>query len=215
MSVEKIKKAIRKWSEVRNEPEEAISFLKQGSCFKIEKDQYERWKTKKPENVYAYVGIMKKELKFILVDSESDKDFDNCEDYIFVEDYLPGLNLSEENMLNKAVDGNITVLEALKRNMNWVLLMQSWIENKSKTSDGVFKAFIIPFKSLISQFEGTKLAESVVVIGLGTNNLADLILWNHSKTLTNEKMFVKNGDDPAPVDNLVYPCPPFSGPSQD
>jgi hypothetical protein len=168
MSVEKIKKAIRKWSEVRNEPEEAISLLKQGSCFKIEKDQYERWKTKKPENVYAYVGIMKKELKFILVDSESDKDFDNCEDFIFVEDYLPGLNLSEENMLNKAVDGNITVLEALKRNMNWVLLMQSWIENKSKTSDGVFKAFIIPFKSLISQFEGTNLPNRLWLLALET-----------------------------------------------
>jgi hypothetical protein len=212
MTLEKIRVAIKKWSEVRNSPEVAYKLLNQGTCFKIEKEQYEIWKKRAPKSIYAYASIFDSELKFVLIDSESVKDPEKNLDAIFIQDYLPGLNILEADMISKASDGNITVIEALTRNMNWVLLMQSWLENMSKTTDGVFRAFIIPFSSLEPQLEGSKNAESVLMIGLGEKKLADLILWKHSNVSGSESGEKSLVDDPYGVDNFVLPCPPFNDP---
>jgi len=212
MKMEKIRMAIRKWNEIRNTPEKAISFLKQGCCFKIEKDQYDLWKSKSPKGVFAYLGIFNSELKFIVVDSESDKNPDENQEFYFIQDFMKGLNITEKNLFRSASDGNITVQEALTRNLSWTLYMESWLINRAETTEGIFRAFVIPFASLSAHFEDEGYAESILLCGLGNQNQADLILWKNRfigelSKMTNE---VKGT---SPVENLVLPCPPYCNPS--
>ncbi len=211
MKIEKIRMAIRKWNQIRNAPEKAISFLKQGCCFKIEKEQYELWKSKSPKSVFAYLGIFNSELKFIVVDCESDKNPEGNQDYYFIQDFLKGLNITEKNLFRSASDGNITVQEALIRNMIWTVYMESWLSNKAETTDGIFRAFVIPFASLAAQFDNMSYSESILLFGLN-NNQADLIIWKNQLASDKTKA-VKADEDPSPVENLVLPCPPYCNPS--
>jgi hypothetical protein len=213
MKMERIRMAIKKWGPIRNASEEAILFLKQGCCFKIEKDQYELWKTKSPKSIFAYLGIFNGELKFIVVDCESDKNPDDNPDYYFIQDYLKGLNITENNLFRSAIDGNISVQEALIRNMNWTAYMESWIRNKAETTEGIFRAFVIPFSSLSAQFEEEGYAESILFLGLGSNLQADLILWKNQIAFEGEKTELTAGKNTAPVENAVYPCPPYCSPT--
>ncbi len=209
MNVEEIKKATNEWSKVRTSPETVLTYLKQGACFKIEKLYYEQWKKNSPENFHIYLGIFSGALKFILIDSESDKDPAAHEDSIFVSGYLPGLNITEEGFIDKAFDGNIKVIDALKKVMQWNVFVNSWVYNKVNTTYGIFQAFKVSFSDLVSQFEKTTNAESVVLFGLNNNNQADLIIWGLDPNEQQLSDFPENRVDNAPVDDIAYPVPPF------
>jgi len=208
MNIEETKKAIKEWSNVRTSPEKVLTYFKQGCCFKIEKSYYEQWKKTSPKNLHVYLGIFAGVLKFVLIDSESDKNPAAHEDSTFVGDYLPGLNITEEGFIDKAFDGDIKVIDALKKVMQWNVFVDSWVYNKVRTTYGIFQAFAVPFCDLVAQFEKTTNAESVFLFGLSNNNQADLILWGLD---TSEQQQSNLPTDTAPVEDLAYPVPPFGG----
>jgi hypothetical protein len=206
MNLDEIRQAIKEWSNVRTSPETVLTYFKQGCCFKVEKSEYEQWKKNSPENLHVYMGIFKSVLKFILIDSVSDKDPDAHQDSIFVRNYLSGLNITEEGFIQKATDGNIKVIDALTKIMQWTVFVDSWVYNKVSTTYGIFQAFTLPFSDLIAQLEDSTNTESVVFFGLGNNNQADLILWGLDNSEEKQESLAD-----APVENIAYPCPPFGG----
>lgn len=214
MTFEKIKEALKKWTAIRNLPEKSSAYLGQGCCFKIVQSQYEAWKKRSPESVYAYLGIFDNDLKFVLMDDITDKNPEENMDAVFVIDFLNGMNITEKAMIGKAIDGNITVNEAMKRNLNWILFKESWLENKSQTTEGVFRAFVLPFASLSAQFENDSQTESVLMIGLNDKDQADLILWKNRYVNTAAlKSTTADDSSTTPVENFVVPCPPYGNPS--
>jgi hypothetical protein len=210
MEFKEIENAVKEWSDIRTSPGTVVNYLKQGCCFKIEKWQYELWKKNPPKNFYVYMGIFKGSLKFILTDRVLDNDSATHKDLIFVQDYLPGLKMTEEGFINKAIDGGITVLDALKKTMRWNVFMNSWVYFKVNTTYGIFEAFKVPFSDLVSQFDNAGCEESLVQFGLGENIEAELILWGLDTDLELQaNLGLKTADTSAPVEDLATPCPPF------
>lgn len=206
MKIEKVKEAVQKWSEIRTSAKDVISYFNQGCCFKIEKSQYEVWKKKSPESLHAYMGIFETKLCIILIDSESDKDAAANEDCIFVQYYLPGLDIKEEGFIDNAVKGGIKVKEALKRGMQWTIFMESWVVNNVGATYGIFQAFDIPFDDITKLFKTHGVTDSVALFGLRSDSQADLSFWglkDYSDELTSG-LVVGAG-----VEDLVTPVPPM------
>ena len=210
MNLEEIKKAIREWSIVRTSPESVLTYLKQGCCFKIERSKFKHWSKNSPKSLHVYPGIFDGVLKFILIDSESDKDPSAHKDAISVQNYHKGLSKSEEGFIDKARDGGITVTEALKKMQQWNLFEDAWVYDAVLTEDGIFKAFVVPFVDLTSQFEGSSIPENVVFFGLN-NNKVDLIFWglDTAVELTTTSGALKLGENGIPVEDLIASVPPF------
>lgn len=209
MNLEEIKKAIKEWSKVRSSPKKVLTYFKQGSCFKIERSQFEKWNANSPETLHVHMGIFDGRLKFILVDSVSDKDPAAHQDAFFVQDYLVGLTKAEEDFIDIAVDGGLTVVDALKTVMQWNVFVNSWVNEMVHTTDGIFQAFLVPFNDLRSQFDNSSHLQSVVFFGLRNNYKADLILFglNASGKSKTSRMAVKSAG--IPVENTATPVPPF------
>ena len=206
MKIEKVKEAVQKWSEIRTSAKDVISYFKQGCCFKIEKSQYEMWKKKSPESLHAYMGIFESKLCIILIDSESDKDATLNEDYIFVQYYLPGLDIKEEGFIDNAVKGSVKVKEALKRGVQWTIFMESRVVNNVDATYGIFQAFDIPFGDIKKLFKTPGVTDSVALFGLCSDCKADLSFWG-LKDYANE---LKSGQIVnAGVEDLVTPVPPM------
>jgi hypothetical protein len=216
MKLDEIKKALQKWKDVRTSPDKAASFLKQGTCFKIKKEQYEKWKEHSPTGLFAYVGIFDHDTKFVLVDNVSNKDFDANKDFIFVQDYLSGISLEEGTFIDRATDGNITVLDALKKALRWTLCLDDWAHYKVKTTYGIFEAQVIPFSDLAKQFEGAVNPESIAIFGIRSDKEADLSIWmlgvtsSGSATTETTLLAAAAANSAGPVQDLSYPCPPYS-----
>lgn len=210
MDFKEIENAIKEWSDIRTSPGTVVNYLKQGSCFKIEKAQYELWKKNPPKDFYVYMGIFKGTLKFILTNKVLDKNSAAHKDLIFVQDYLPGLKMKEEGFINKAIDGGITVLDALKKAMRWNVFMKSWVYFKVNTTYGIFEAFKVPFSDLVSQFDNAGCEQSLVQFGLGENIEAELVLWGLDTDIELQATLVMKSEAIAPpVEDLATPCPPF------
>jgi hypothetical protein len=209
MNYEEIKKAIKDWSKVRSSPKKVIAYFKQGSCFKIERSQYEKWNANLPETLHVHMGIFDDRLKFILVDSVSDKDPSAHQDAFFVQDYLDGLAKAEAGFIDIAVDGGLSVVDALKTVMQWNVFVNSWVNETVHTTDGIFQAFYVPFADLKSQFDNSSHLQSVVFFGLHNNYKADLILFGlnaNNGAQISAKMGCGAG---IPVENAANPVPPF------
>jgi len=213
MNFEEIKKAIKEWSKVRSSPEKVLAYFKQGSCFKIERSQFEKWNSKLPETLHVHMGIFNRRLKIILVDSVSDKDPAAHQDSFFVQDYLDGLTKAEEGFIDVAVDGGLTVVDALKAVMQWNVFVNSWVNETVHTTDGIFQAFYVPFNDLKSQFDNPAHLESVVFFGLRDNFKADLILFGLNASGGSKTLLKAAKPLGIPVENLATPVPPF-GPGQ-
>ena len=212
MKIEEIKKAIGEWSIARTSADDVLGYLKQGSCFKIEKSNYDLWKTKSPENLHVYLAVFDGQLQFVLIDSESDKNPEANIDSIVVQDYYPGLNVLDGGIIDHAKDGSVKVVEALKRVMRWTVFMESWVRNSVESSAGVFQAFVLPFSDLTSQFETAGCYETMAIFGLNGKN-ADLMLWGMPTTIESSGLrtaAVPTGEDKGtPVEDISTPCPPF------
>jgi hypothetical protein len=213
MGIEKIEKAIGEWAKARTSATEVLGYLKQGTCFKIERSNYDLWKAKSPKDLHVYLGVFDGQLQFILIDSESDKDPAANIGSIVVQDYYPGLNVQDAGLIDHATDGSIKVVDALKRVMKWSMFMESWVKGCVKSAAGIFQAFIIPFSDLSSQFEAVGCHETLVVFGLNGRN-ADLMLWGMPSNaggggLRTMASAAGYGDVNYPVEDLSTPCPPF------
>lgn len=209
MELKEFKKATKKWSQVRTSTDKVLQYFSQGFCFKIEKSFYQKWKDKNAESLLVYIGIIGKKMKFILVDSESDKDPESNADCYFEQDCLSGIDLDNMGFLDNATDGNISVKDGLQKATQWNIFYQSWVKNKIDTPNGIFQMFIVPFSDLKSQFEIADHAETLVMLGLNSNLDANLILWVLTQKNLSKTRSVKGGLKFAPVEDLVCPCPPF------
>ncbi|WP_320054581.1 hypothetical protein [uncultured Acetobacteroides sp.] len=213
MEIGEIRKAIGEWSKARTSSDDVLTYLKQGTCFKIEKSNYNLWKTKSPKELHVYLGVFNGQLQFVLIDSESDKDPAVNIGSIVVQDYYPGLNVQDAGLIDHATDGSIKVVDALKRVMKWTMFMESWVKDCVKSDAGVFQAFVIPFSDLSSQFEAAGSHETLVVFGLNGKN-ADLMLWGMPSNAGGSGVramasAIDDGDVGYPVEDLSTPCPPF------
>lgn len=212
MKLDEIKQAIGEWAKARTSADDVLTYLKQGTCFKIEKSNYDLWKQKSPKSLHAYLGIFEGQLQFILVDSESDKNPEANIDSFIVQDYYTGLNVLDAGFIDSAEDGSVNVMDALKRVMSWTVFMESWVRNSVKSSAGVFQAFIIPFGDLTSQFEKSNSFESMVIFGLHGKK-ADLILWGMPTNVEDGHLRTASVAEVAkagcPVENLATPVPPM------
>ena len=211
MNLDEIKQAIKEWGNVRTSPKKVLTYLKQGSCFKIERVQFEQWNKNSPEKLHAYLGIIGNKLNIVLIDSVSDKNPAAHLDSIFIQDYLKGLSKKEEEYMANATNGGITVADAQKRMKQWKTSADLWVEEKAKTPDGIFQAFLIPFVDLKSQFEGTSNPTSAVFWGINNKNEADLILWGLKPIVNQVNAALKFGEDGSPVEDLTEPAPPYGG----
>lgn len=220
MELNEVKQAIQKWDSVRNSAEQALSYLNQGACVIINRQQFEVWNQNAPSELYAYMGIFGEELKFIFVDSESSKDIAANTDRIFAQPYLPSLDILDGNFIDNAVNGSITVMDALKRIMRWNTTMDAWVSNQVNTEAGLFKAFIIPFSNLVSHFAEAGVEESMFVFGLN-GDAADLMLWGvtmapkakHMEGRMQTTAFAAaQSRDGVPVEDITTPCPPCNEP---
>jgi|WetSurMetagenome_2_1015567.scaffolds.fasta_scaffold279878_2 hypothetical protein len=209
MKIEEIKKSIKAWNNVRNSPDKALTYFKQGSCFKITKAQFDQWNKNSPENLRVYMAIFGDNLKFVLIDSESDKDVANHLDALFVQDYLEGLDIAEEGFIDNAIDGSLTIADALKKMTHWTMFVDSWVANTAHTTHGIFQAIIVPFSDLKSHFEGTSNLESAVFFGL-ENGQADLLLWGLNTRAEQPDGAIKFAMTATPVVDLAKPVPPYS-----
>lgn len=219
MELNEVKQAIQKWDSVRNSAEQALSYLNQGACVIINRQQFEVWNQNAPSELHAYIGIFGEELKFIFVDSESSKDIAANADRIFVQPYLPSLDILDGNFIDNAVNGSITVMDALKRIMRWNTTVDAWVSSQVNTEAGLFKAFIIPFSNLVSHFAEAGVEESMFVFGLN-GDAADLMLWGvtmapKTKHMEGRMQTTAFADtritDGVPVEDFVCPVPPTKG----
>ena len=211
MEIGEIRRAIGEWSKARTSANDVLAYLKQGTCFKIEKSNYDLWKTKSPKDLHVYLGVFDGQLQFILIDSESDKDPDANIDSIVVQDYYPGLNVLDGGIVDHAKDGSVKVVDALKRVMKWTVFMESWVRNSVESSAGIFQAFVLPFSDLTSQFENAGCYETMAILGLQGKN-ADLMLWGLPSNGESKQLLTADAstsDGGYPVEDIATPCPPF------
>lgn len=212
MEIGEIKRAIEEWSKARTSADDVLAYLKQGTCFKIEKSNYDLWKTKSPKELHVYLGVFNGQLQFVLIDNESDKNPEANVDSIVVQDYYPGLNVLDGGIVDHAKDGSVKVVEALKRVMRWTVFMESWVRNSVESSAGVFQAFVLPFSDLTSQFEAAGCYETMAILGLKGKN-ADLMLWGMPTSVESSGLRTAvastTEEEGTPVEDLATPCPPF------
>lgn len=197
-----IETAINNWTINRPDSTAIISFLNQGSCFEIQRNDTMKWKLKNPEFIHAYPAIFDGVLKFVLVDDVTDSDPNIDYDYVFTKDYTYGA--PPTNVVDVPGSSNISIEDALQRVFRWSMTKDNWVINNCRSTNGVFQAFHIPASDLYKLFEDTTGDCVYVVIGLILDpvtriEIPDMILWNE---LT---IFV----DPAMVQDVALPVPPF------
>jgi len=110
-----------------------------------------------------------------------------------------------------AVDGGLTIVDALKSVVQWNVFADAWVHSAALTTDGVFKAFFIPFSDLKSQFDNSSHLESVVFFGLDNNYKTDLILFGINANNKSKTTMMKAAAGGTPVENNATPVPPFGG----
>ena len=228
-SVIEIKQATALWNEKRWNHKKVKKLLTNGSFFKITREEYDSWKAAygSVEYIHAYPAIFGKDLHFVVIDSETDKNTFTEESlkYTFVKSFTDDYDVNAIDFIDHETDGNIKVTEALKRVMQWNLMLESWLKDQidSFKDDqvGVFRVFNIPFGDLEKSFANAEVKEVVLNFGLrkrepkeGNKSIyaADLLVWSVSERA--QIQFVAAGiSDPegdAPVDDLVFLCPPWN-----
>lgn len=217
MELTEVKQAIQKWESIKNSADQVTAYLKSGSYVILNRQQFEVWNTLNPTELHVYMGIFEEEFKFILIDNESSKDIVSNLDHLFVQPYLAGIEPTDSGFIDNAVDGGITVLEALKRITLWNRNLDAWVKQQVSSEPGIFSAFVVPFSNLKSHFAQAGAEESMLVFGLN-QNAADLMLWGLNTgvkasqdqatfTATAASTFEDNSS--LPVEDFSCPVPPY------
>lgn len=137
--LQKIIESIKEWNLlIKYEKTDLIlSLLEQGDYFNYEIQDIENSK-----NIHIYPGITEEKLHFYCIPCEfdSEKYKDTIANYIKQCNVYKSIQNSNE----------ITEEEALKRIQNWKTYLKEWLPKQSHTTNGIFKAYIVPTEDLLN-----------------------------------------------------------------
>lgn len=181
--LQKIIDAIKTWNNLisKREIDPIQKALEQGDCF-----FYRIKDIDNSNSVHAYPGIEDGKLIFFAIPSEFD-----CEKYKDqIEQYVETCHIIK----NGQNSNQITDEEAKKRINNWLENYLEWISNQSKTSEGIFRAFVIPTDDDLLSTERVAVYLALKNIDSSIKYSADLIIEKLSETYY----------------DTVRPVPPFA-----
>lgn len=197
--------AVNSWYQSIENADQLINYLNQGFCFSITQSQFQTWSAiSDVSSLHAYPAVVNGQMFFVLIDNVTDSQRQLTEDTIFESSYTYGIT---SNVFQSTTNGNsnITFLDALERNFRWQMNKQTWINNTISAGQPVFQSFVIPFTDLSNMFGQSGVTEVYGVIGVsedkGQLGATDVILWSDTEGFI----------DPASVEDLSYPVPPFGG----
>jgi len=236
----RIIKMVNKWNKVRWNHKKALTLFSSGAYFAITPEDVRMWANApvKPQNIHCYIGIENKKMYFILIDSETDKkpltELEGFElDKIVIRKFNNTLDIFTPNFIDKATDGNVTVNEALSRNLRWQLMKGSWIKEQIESvrdmQVGIVRVFSSPFSDLENIVRTNSNGDILAIMGLkpqdtpkisGKNNIydekspyqLDLCFWgvntkNRIANLRSAAFTVMEAS--SPVEDLTVICPPY------
>jgi hypothetical protein len=225
----RISTMIKNWNSARWIHESAYKLLNSGSFFSITRDDVELWSANTPKSVFAYFGLENDKLFFILLDDKTgslslDKMSDEDLNKVIIREFNDDLPLLDFDFIDNVTDGaNLTVREALSRNLRWQMMKESWIKEQlsveASDETGLGRVFTIPFSDLSNILKNQHINQVAAVTGLKLNSKAekqadmyelDLSFWG---ILTKPKVFarslMRDNYEEAPVEDLSRLSPPF------
>ncbi|GEM_PF-4227485 len=221
-----LRDSLNKWNEYRWSEEKAYKLLNSGTFFIITHDQMERWREKNPEFLHCYFSVENEKLRFVLIDSETDKIpfslfTEEQFQYIYTVDFRSDMMLGKHDFIEDAASsGELTLNEALSRNLRWELVKKRWVEEKIDSTKGSPVGIGRVFKAPFSDISGTTNNEEVVaIIGLKhvDNNQVediyelDLTFWKREIKPENIVNFtLLSGGSGLPVEDLTAISPPYA-----
>lgn len=228
---------VNKWNEVRWNHKKALRLLSSGAYFSITPEDVRMWANTpvKPKNIHSYIGVENKKLYFILIDSETDKkplnDLEGFElDKIVIREFSNTLDIFTQNFIAKAIDGSVTVTEALSRSLYWQLMKGSWIQDQIDSvrdmQMGIVRVFSSPFTDLENILNTNQGADILAIMGLKaqkdqtkiTNSeiydeksphQLDLCFWGLNNKKQSANLRLATNEMSSPVEDLTAICPPY------
>ncbi len=146
MRLSEIKKAMRTWSDQRNQAGliKMASWLNQGNMFDYNRDPNNTPIPPAQEAfIHAYPGIVNENgvdvLYFFVIsacyDNSSTPNIENC---------IQACKIATGSPSQTGQSGDIPVQEALDRINNWDNNLDTWITDNIGTTNSIFQAFVIP-----------------------------------------------------------------------
>lgn len=179
--LQKIVESIKEWNLLikHGKTDLILSLLEQGDYF-----IYEIRNVEKSKNIHVYPGVTEEKLYFYCIPCE----FDSEEYKDTIVTYI------EQCHVYKSVQNSneITEEDALKRIQNWRTHLKEWLPKQSHTTDGIFKAYIVPTEDLIN-------SDKVLAYFALKNNLSD-------SQFSADLIFKKKNNT---YYDTVRPVPPF------
>ncbi|ASK29992.1 hypothetical protein CEY12_07670 [Chryseobacterium sp. T16E-39] len=217
MTIESIYQSIKKWSVLIDayksgndgSESEILGYLNQGTHFSVSGKEINQWKinlgSSDDKRIHAYLGIDEGQLKFFLIDSESDKTADFSG--IIVKEFTrDSPNVTVQNTTNLEVDPPITSESAINRNFRWNMYCTTWL--KAQKTEPFVQVTSIPF----ADYERLGLQDSqscTSFFGLtdDTENGASVFAY-HIEIITVKNLTINEMSKTA--ENYSTPRPPFT-----
>jgi len=176
----RIIRMVNRWNKVRWNHRKALRSFSSGAYFTITPEDVRMWSDNetKPEHIHCYIGVERKKMYLILIDSETDKKpltrLDNSEfEKVVIREFSNDLDVFTPDFIKDARDGNVTVKEALSRNLRWQLMKSNWINEQIESSRdmqvGIARVFASPFKDLENIVRANPNSDIIAIMGLKTN----------------------------------------------
>jgi len=233
----RITNMVNQWNQIRWNNKKALRLLSSGSYFPISSSEVKMWANApiKPKNIHSYIGVENQKLYFILIDSETDRkplsELESFElDKIIIREFDNNLDIFTPNFIDKTIDGNITVKEALSRNLFWQLMKGSWVNDQIESvrdmQVGIARVFSTPFSDLENILHHDENADILAVMGLKhqdeseTKNEDDIVykkspyqldlcFWGLNTQTSDLRLALAQNE--SPVEDLTQICPPYLG----
>lgn len=226
---------LSKWNEIRWNHKKALELLSTGAYFAVTSANVEMWSNApiKPKFIHSYFGVEDNKLFFVLIDSDTDKmpisKMENFQlDKIVIQEFSNNLDIFTPNFVAKSIDGNVTVKEALLRNLCWQLMKGSWVEEQINSvrdmQVGIARVFSSPFSDL-EKIQAVNFGAGILaVMGLKALDLTeatdqkeayerspyqlDLCFWGLNKQNELKVLALRSDEIETPVEDLTRICPP-------
>jgi len=171
---------VNRWNKIRWNHRKALRSFSSGAYFIITPEDVKMWSDNhtKPEYIHCYIGIERRKMYLILIDSETDKKpltrLDNSEfEKVVIREFSNDLDIFTPDFIKGARDGSVTVNEALSRNLRWQLMKSSWISEQIESvrdmQVGIARVFASPFKDLENIVRANPSGEIIAIMGLKAN----------------------------------------------
>ena len=235
----RITNMLKKWNEIRWNHKEALNLFSSGAYFSITPEDVIMWATAPiiPKKIHCYMGVENSKMYFILIDSETDRkpinQMKNFElDKIVIREFSNTLDIFTPNFILSTTDGNVTVEDALSRNLFWQLMKGSWVKDQIDSvrdmQVGIARVFSSPFSDLEKIQEADPGSNIIAVMGLKrresvkqeiTNDIynkkspfeLDLCFWGLDNNNKLSILKTNSSLEESPVEDLNRICPPFYG----